>query len=98
MEHAVIVHLPLDGDHFGSSSEREGLFAMQEQMACAIREAGVGEFDGDEFGECECVLFIYGPNADRLFDVVQPFLKSSTLALGGLCQAPIYVPTCTYRF
>ena len=67
MEHALIVHLPLGGDRFGSSSEREGLFAMQDEMACAIRHAGVGEFDGDEFGEGECVLFMYGPNADRLF-------------------------------
>lgn len=83
MEHAVIVHLPLSDGRFGSSSERVGLFEVQEQMASAIREAGAGEFDGDEMGEGECVLFMYGPNADRLFEAVQAVLKSSKLAAGG---------------
>jgi hypothetical protein len=40
-------------------------------MQQAIEEAAAGEFDGDEFGDGKCVLFMYGPDADRLFGVIE---------------------------
>jgi hypothetical protein len=43
----------------------------------AIRKAGVGEFDGDEFGGGFCVLYMYGPDADKLAAVVLPILRST---------------------
>ena len=58
MEHAVIVHLRLDDSAFGSTEKREGIIELQDELAAAIDEAKAGEFDGDEFGEGECVLFM----------------------------------------
>ncbi len=79
----MIVHLRLSDDGFGSFEELEALLALQEQMAEAIENAAAGEFDGDEFGEGECVLYMYGPDADRLFAAIEPLLKSCPLAFGG---------------
>jgi hypothetical protein len=83
VEQAVIVHLRLSGDGFGSVKEREALRTLQDQIAQAIDEAAAGEFDGDEFGEGECVFYMYGSEADRLFAVIEPILKLSPLTLGG---------------
>jgi hypothetical protein len=83
VEQAVIVHLRLSDDGFGSFEDREALLALQDQMAGAIENAAAGEFDGDEFGEGECVLYMYGPDADRLFAAIEPLLKSCSLAAGG---------------
>ena len=83
MEHAVIVHLRLDDDRFGSVEKRESIFELQDALKDAIDEAEAGEFDGDEFGQGECILFMYGPNADVLFDTVKPLLVKSPHAKGG---------------
>lgn len=45
-------------------------------MAAAIDEAGIGEFDGDAFGAGKPVLYGYGPDADALFKVMEPTLRS----------------------
>ena len=83
MEQAVIVHLHLRNRGFGSFEEREGIVALEERLTTAIEEADVGEFDGDEFGGGECVLYMYGPNADSLFDIIHRLLKTSPLASKG---------------
>jgi hypothetical protein len=83
VKQAVIVHLRLSDDRSGSFEEREGLFALQEQMAEAIKNAAAGEFDGDLWGEGECILYMYGPDADLLFAAIEPLLKSCPLASCG---------------
>jgi hypothetical protein len=83
MEQAVILHLPLRSGPFGSPEEREALLALEDQLAAAVVENAAGEFDGDEFGEGECVLFLYGPDADSLFAAIEPALKASSQASGG---------------
>lgn len=82
MQQAVIVHLRLRDDGFGTAEERDALFALQEEMAEAIADAA-GEFDGDLWGEGECILYMYGPDADHLFAVIEPLLKACPLASGG---------------
>ena len=83
MEQAVIVHLRLSDGAFGSCEERRALFDLEEQLESAIAAAGVGEFDGDEFGEGECVLYMYGPQADQLWAVVEPVLGACPCASSG---------------
>jgi len=45
-------------------------------MESAVEKAGVGEVDGNEFGGGEAVLYAYGPDADALFKVMEPMLRS----------------------
>jgi hypothetical protein len=76
VEHAVIVHFNVSGDEFGEVHEREAIFAMEEALIQAIDESGVGEFDGNEFGGGEAILYAYGPNADDLFAAMEPHLRA----------------------
>jgi hypothetical protein len=82
-EQAVIVSLLLSNAAFGQAEERDAIHALTDRLDAAIREAGAGEFDGDEFGDGTCTLYMYGPDADSLFAAVEPLLRGSTLAKGG---------------
>jgi hypothetical protein len=83
VEQAVIAHLPLTEDPFGSEREREAIADLAGLLHRTIDDHGVGEFDGEEFGGGRCVLYMYGLDADRLFDAVEPILKAAPLARGG---------------
>jgi hypothetical protein len=82
-EHAVLVHLKLKDGTFGSTEEREAIHELEDELSDAIKDAGVGEFDGDDFGMGESILYMYGPDADALFGAIQPVLQRSALATGG---------------
>ncbi|GAA3010735.1 hypothetical protein [Actinokineospora diospyrosa] len=72
---AVFVTLKLAGGHFGSDDERKVIRALEHDISAAIDAAGTGEYDGDEFGGGEVVLYMYGPDADALFATVEPLLR-----------------------
>ncbi|MGH3332064.1 MAG: hypothetical protein ACRDPJ_12255 [Nocardioidaceae bacterium] len=76
-EQAVIVHYALSDDQFGSADEREAVYALQDRLMAAIdARGGVGEFDGNEFGGGEVVLYAYGPDALRLFAAMESTLRA----------------------
>ncbi len=82
-EHAVLAHLKLTKGAFGDEEEVEAIHDLSDQLAEAIEVQDVGEFDGDEFGKWQCTLYMYGPDADALFEVIQPILRDSSCACGG---------------
>lgn len=83
MEQAIIVHLPLREEGLGAPGEQAAVFALAEELEAAIGSSSAGEYDGEEFGGGSCVLYMYGPDANRLFAVVEPVLKSTPLSRGG---------------
>ena len=83
MQQAVLVHLPMKEDPFGSPTEKAEVHALEELLENAIVDGAAGEFDGDEFGATKCVLFMYGPDADRLFALIEPILRAAPVASGG---------------
>ena len=83
MEHAVIVHFPLSDDEFGSDAEFDSMVILSDALEAAIAAASAGEFDGNELGGGECRLYMYGPNADRLYAAIEPVLAQSSLVRGG---------------
>ncbi|MEU3791895.1 hypothetical protein AB0F07_19130 [Streptomyces fructofermentans] len=74
-EHAVIARFRLARDGFGDAGQRALVHRAGRAMSTAVEDAGVGEFDGDEFGGGEVVLYAYGPDADALFAVMEPVLR-----------------------
>jgi len=78
-EHAVIVHF-----QYGST-DLSRLFALQEQLERAIEAAGVGEFDGHEVATdgSDGFLYMYGPDADRLFEAVRTTLEAAAFMRGA---------------
>ena len=83
MEQAVIVRLPLDDAQFGSAERREALNTLEDELINAIELAEAGEFDGNDFGQGECTFFMYGPDADVLYMVIEVVLQEFPVARGG---------------
>ncbi|WP_030319313.1 hypothetical protein [Streptomyces sp. NRRL B-3229] len=75
-EHAVIAQYRLSDDQYGSRTERQAIFDAERAMAAAVEEVGVGEVDGNGFGGGEVELFAYGADAEALFKVMEPTLRS----------------------
>ncbi|MBI3948139.1 MAG: hypothetical protein HY321_19635 [Armatimonadetes bacterium] len=78
-EHAVIVSFAY-GDR-----NLDALFDLEEKLEAAIEEAGVGEYDGNEIAVdgSDGSLFMFGPDAERLFAVVQPILATTPFMKGA---------------
>ncbi len=72
-EHAVIVHF------LYGSTDLSRLFALEEKIISALEMASAGEFDGNEMAAdgSEGNLYMYGPDADKLFNAVKPVLESA---------------------
>ena len=83
-EHSVIVHLRLSDNEFGTTEERDSIHGLTSELERRIDKAAVGEFDGDEFGGGECTLFMYGPDAERLFAAIEEPLRASAHARRGI--------------
>lgn len=82
-EQDVLVVLKLSNRLMGTHQERADLEVFADELDVAVRDAGVGEYDGDELGAGECTLFFCGPDQDKLLAVLLPLLKRSPLARGG---------------
>lgn len=74
-EHAVIVRF--DYGH----KDWKPFFDWEEKFEAAVTAAGVGEYDGNELAVdgSDGMLFLYGPDADKLFAVVKPHLEAASL-------------------
>ncbi|MFC8826249.1 hypothetical protein ACFT9I_12965 [Streptomyces sp. NPDC057137] len=75
-EQAVIARYRLSGDRFGSPAERGLVFEASRVMSAEVEKWGVGEVDGNEFGAGEVTVYAYGPDAQALFGVMEPILRS----------------------
>ena len=61
--------------------DRARIRVLEQRLEGAIKRAGVGELGETEFhiDGNDGYLYMYGPDPDRLYVVVSPILKSSTL-------------------
>ena len=73
-EHAVIVRFDY------GQTDLSPLFELEDQLIVAIESADAGEFDGNEIATdgSDGTLYMYGPDADRLFEAVRPVLTAAT--------------------
>ena len=78
-DHAVLAHFALSDDEFWSEAERATLGDLGDRLADVVARAGVGEFDGDEFGNGEAVLYLYGPDSEGLWQAVEPEIRACSL-------------------
>ena len=82
-ERDLLVVLRLSNRNMGTHEERAQIELLAEQLETAVHDAEVGEYDGDEFGGGECILFFCGPDEDALLAVLRPLLQRSPLARGA---------------
>ena len=77
-DHCVRVRFPF------SASDLAPVFELEDALTGAIEAADAGEFDGNDVGQDECILYMYGPDADALFQAIQPILaEHRELVAGG---------------
>lgn len=79
-EQAVIVHVSLSDGKNGTKEEINHLLEFEEKLEARILEVGVGEIDGNEFGQGDFTYFMYGRDADQLFAAIEPLLRNDLLA------------------
>ena len=86
-EHAVIVRFDY------GQTDLSPLNQLEDTLTAAIESAAVGEFDGNEIAVdgSDGTFYMYGPNADRLFEVVRPVLASATCIRNAVATIR-YVP------
>ena len=80
-QQAVIVHLDAVGlsDDVYRSFDLAGL---EDQLESVLQGAN-GEYDGNEYGPSEVVLFLFGKDADKLFQSVEKVLRAHPLCKGA---------------
>jgi hypothetical protein len=71
----VIVHF--DCGH----KDWKPFFQFEELLEDAIKKSGAGDYDGNELAVdgSDGSLYMYGPDADKLFAVAKPILLSTAL-------------------
>jgi hypothetical protein len=79
-EHAVIAKF----DYIGST-DLAPLFELESKLESAIGAAQAGELDGNEVAVdgSDGSLYMYGPNADRLFGAIRPVLEGCSFMRGA---------------
>jgi hypothetical protein len=89
-EHAVVVTFD-----YGGSTDLEPLFKLEGQLESAIGAARVGEYDGNEVAVdgSDGTLYMYGPDADKLFAAVRPVLEACPFMKGGVVKLRYGPPT-----
>jgi hypothetical protein len=81
-EQAVIVYL--DGTGLPDEIyEKYDSSTIEDRLIEVIDHDGLGEFDGNEFGPAETALYMYGPDADRLFAGIEGTLRGYPLCQGA---------------
>lgn len=74
----VLVHL--DGTSLPDDVyEQCDVMTLSEQLGEALEQKGLGEYDGDERGPTETILFMYGPDAERMFSGIEAALRAYPL-------------------
>ncbi len=77
-QQAVLVYLDATGlppDVY----ERNDLSTLEDQLRGVLDNPSVGEYDGNEFRDATTVLYMYGPDSERLFASVEPTLRAYPL-------------------
>lgn len=75
---AVIVHL-LGNGLPDIVYEQYDVTELEDQLDKALTVANVGSYDGNEYGPSETVLYMYGPDSEKMFAAIRSVLESHPL-------------------
>lgn len=73
---AVIVSFDISEDKYNSIQKQ--ISKITDDMEVELENIGA-EYDGDEYGDDECNLYFYGPDAEQIFDIVSRDIKKVAL-------------------
>ena len=78
-EHGLIVHFQYGLHDLGPLKE------LESRLEVAVETSQVGDLDGDEVAVdlSSGALYLYGPDVDRLYEVVEPILENYSFMRGA---------------
>jgi len=77
-EQAILIHL--NGTDLPQSVyDRYDLMGLEDALIAWLDGTGIGEVDGNEIGPETAVIYLYGPDAERLFVKIEPVLRAHPL-------------------
>jgi hypothetical protein len=77
-EHCVQLIFPF------TDRDLKPVFALEESLSAAIADSMAGEFDGNEVGDGQAILYMYGPDADALYSAIAPIVRAAEIAIDGV--------------
>ncbi len=63
--------------------EQCDLATIEDQLTAVIERERLGQFDGNDVGGGGATLYMYGPDAERLFSGIQATLRAYPLCAGA---------------
>ena len=74
-QHAVIVQFNFP------AADLDRIIEVEDQLAKALEATGAGELDGNEVAMDgrDNLFYLYGPDADKLYEAIEPVLLSSEM-------------------
>ena len=64
-DHCVKLRFPFSG------TDLNPIFGLEDALEEAVSAAAAGECDGNDVGQGQCTLYMYGPDADALSAAIQ---------------------------
>ncbi len=77
----VRLHIPLSGA-LPTKKESDQYAKLEDDLNVAAKKAGVGKLDGNEVGDREYTIWMYGRDATKLAEVVKSVVKGRALPKG----------------
>ncbi len=78
-EPEILVVVPLSDHHMGTRAEQARIQRFADELAAAVTAAEAGDFEGDELGGGEYVLFFCGPDQQQLVGILRPLLRRDAI-------------------
>jgi len=82
-EHSLLVYLKLSDDDLGTDEEEMAIQELDAQLERLVLESAVGRYEESVVGGGYYKLFMYGPDADQIFEAVLPTLFQFPAAPGS---------------
>jgi hypothetical protein len=76
-EQALLLRLRLPESQVGD--ETPTIIALEESIESALRQHRTGEFDGHDLRDGVWTLYLYGPDANRIFESVEEVVRRARL-------------------
>lgn len=70
---------------------------IESDLAALLAQSRIGEFDGTDISGDEKILYLYGRNAEQIFELIEPTLRSEDAYHGGWAQLRFGPPGSPYR-
>lgn len=78
-----MIHLVFPRGALDDERKIDAIFMLEDLLQEILGKTGTGKLDGDEFCEDTVTFFIYGQNANDLYNIISPIITSIKFSKGS---------------